>query len=176
TTAYNALDHAIATSISHGVVYVIAAGNDAVDVQTVTPAHVKEAITVASFYDHSANTNMFSEWSNFGADVDILAPGNNIKSLDSESTAPLRMSGTSVAAPIVTGAAALFLSRNPSATPQHVLDKLLSDASASELTVTGAPAGTVSASVWVGETAGTDSGPSAPDTDSGSGGGKGKKK
>ncbi len=175
STEYNALDQAIVSSISYGVVYVIAAGNEAIDVQTVTPAHVQEAITVASFYDHSTNTNLFSGFSNYGSDVDLVAPGNNIKSLDFNSTAPLRMDGTSMAAPHVSGAAALFMAQNPSATPTQVLAALRSDAAAGGFTVEDSPAGTTDLIVWVGQASGSTQEPTAPTSGGGGKGGKGGK-
>lgn len=124
-TSYNSLDYAVLNSINAGVVYTIAAGNDGADAKNYSPAHVKEAITVGA-YDE---TNRFATFSNWGSLLDINAPGVRILSTYiGSSTATL--SGTSMAAPHVAGAAALYLSRNPNATPQQVRDRLVADGKA----------------------------------------------
>ena len=117
---YNALDEAIAASIANGVTYVVSAGNHGIDASTVTPAHVKDAITVGAYdlFDR------FSPYSNHGKMVDILAPGSDIISLipstDESGYNYVKMSGTSMAAGYVSGAAALFLAQNQHASPTQV--------------------------------------------------------
>jgi subtilisin family serine protease len=124
-TSYNSLDYAVVNSINAGVVYTIAAGNDGADAKNYSPAHVKEAITVGA-YDEN---NKFATFSNWGSLLDLNAPGVRILSTYiGSSTATL--SGTSMAAPHVAGTAALYLSRNPNATPQQVRDRLVADAKA----------------------------------------------
>ena len=97
TRQYNALDDAIRTSIEAGITYVISAGNSGINADTVTPAHVAEAITVGSY----GMEGRFSSFSNYGSSVDILAPGEEILSLGSKTlgdeNALIRMSGTSMA-------------------------------------------------------------------------------
>ena len=65
----------------------------------------------------------FADFSNYGADVDIIAPGKCILS-----TIPgpgyAYMSGTSMAAPTVTGAVALYKASRPKATPAEVREAL----------------------------------------------------
>jgi len=64
--------------------------------------------------------------SNFGPCVDLFAPSAHIVSADAKNTAGFcRLSGTSMAAPHVTGAVALYLQNNPSATPQQVHDAIV---------------------------------------------------
>ncbi len=122
---YNSLDYTVVNSINAGVVYAIAAGNDGADAKNYSPAHVKEAITVGA-YDENNN---FAIWSNWGSLLDLNAPGVRILSTYiGSSTATL--SGTSMATPHVAGTAALYLSRNPGATPQQVRDRLVADAKA----------------------------------------------
>ncbi len=131
-----ALDDAVRRSIASGVTYVLAAGNGAVDAINVSPARVAEAITVAA----TTSTDTWSAFSGFGATVDLLAPGTGITSTGLNG-GTLTLSGTSMAAPHVTGAAALYLETHPSATPSQVAAALV--ASASNGQIQGVPSGTV---------------------------------
>ncbi len=149
TTQYNALDEAIVASIKTGVTYVLAAGNDGIDASTVTPAHVREAITVGA-YDPN---DRFASFSNYGSVVDLLAPGVDVLSLashhaDNNSERMAIMSGTSMSAAHVSGAAALVLQTHPHASPTQVARALLSTAQA---TIAGTPSTTTNRTVWVGE-------------------------
>ncbi|MEM1041431.1 MAG: S8 family serine peptidase [Bacteroidota bacterium] len=150
TARYNALDEAIVASIETGVTYIISAGNDRIDAAMVTPAHVREAITVGAYDQH----NRFASFSNYGAVVDLHAPGVNVLSLassragDGSDGQTAVMSGTSMAAAHVSGAAALVLQAHPHASPRQVARALLATAQA---TVTGTPRQTTDRSVWVGE-------------------------
>lgn len=131
------LDNAVRQAVAAGVTFVVAAGNDNRDACSGSPNRVAEALTVAA----SDNQDRRSSFSNHGPCVDLFAPGSGILSAYHNSdTNTATLSGTSMAAPHVAGAAALFLSANPAATPDQVASALLTQATPNVLSnVTGAP-------------------------------------
>ena len=135
--ANSSLDTAMRNSITDGVTYTVAAGNDNVDACTASPARVAEALTVAA----STSTDARASYSNWGSCVDLFAPGSSISSAYSSSdTATATMSGTSMAAPHVAGIAALYLSGAPSASPNTVNSAIINGATTNVITDT---AGTI---------------------------------
>lgn len=123
--ASTALDTAVKNSIADGVTYAIAAGNNNRDACKFSPARVPEAITVGA----TTNTDTRASYSNYGACLDLFAPGSSITSAwYTSTTATNTISGTSMATPHVAGAAALYKQVFPSATPQQVRDALVNNA------------------------------------------------
>jgi subtilisin len=126
---------AICRSVRAGVTYVVGAGNDASNARNSTPAAYDEVITVSALTDFDGKPggragrqddcagdtdvdDTFWNFSNFGADIDLIAPGVCIRS-----TVPGgydTFSGTSMASPHVAGAAALYKASHPNASPLAV--------------------------------------------------------
>ncbi len=117
-----ALDNAVRASASSGVFYSVAAGNSGADACTSSPARAGTSDGVMTTAATDSNDNEAS-WSNFGNCVDIWAPGVSILSTRVKG-GTITMSGTSMAAPHVGGAGAVYLALNPGMSPADVEDAL----------------------------------------------------
>lgn len=128
----DAMHQAICNSVAKGVTYTVAAGNDHADAKNMIPAAYDEVITVSALADFDGKPgglgrptcrndqdDTFADFSNYGSDVDLIAPGVCIRST-SNSGGYTTMSGTSMAAPHVAGGAALYRATHPGALPQSV--------------------------------------------------------
>ncbi len=111
-------------------VFTAAAGNESSDNDetAVYPASYScsNIISVAS----SDSSDNLSSFSNYGAEsVDIAAPGTSIYSTYyTSATAYASMSGTSMACPYVSSAAAVVKAKYPDMTPKEIIAKLISSA------------------------------------------------
>jgi len=139
------LHQAICKSVEAGVTYVVAAGNEHEDASSLIPAAYSEVITVSAVADADGRSggeggspacrpdedDTLANFSNHGSVVDIAAPGVCIFSTmpkDAEigdGSGYGTLTGTSFAAPHVAGAAALWISGHPSASPAEVRSALI---------------------------------------------------
>lgn len=126
-----ALDAAINNAVQAGIVFVVAAGNDHKDASSFSPARNPNVIAVSAMTDSDGkcggqgtstkygNDDTFASFSNYGDPIDMVAPGVGILSTYSDGKYA-QLSGTSMAAPHVTGGIALYESSHPGATPAQV--------------------------------------------------------
>lgn len=133
----DALNTAIRNSVVAGMTYVVAAGNNARDGSSFSPANHPDVITVSAIADSDGrcggfgpattygNNDRLATFSNFGSSIEIAAPGVNIKSTYKNGSYAIA-SGTSMASPHVTGAAGLYGATNPIVSPPDVRNALLS--------------------------------------------------
>ncbi len=117
------LRNAVDFASSRGRVMVAAAGNSGTD-QISYPAAYPQVIAVGA----TDNADRLASFSNYGLNLDIMAPGVSIYSTQGGGSSYQYLSGTSTAAPYIAGTAALMLSINPALTPVDIGDFLNSTA------------------------------------------------
>ncbi len=137
---------AVKYAVSKGVLIVVASGNEGVDVKNYGIAGLDGVLTVSAT-DLKDKRASFSNW---GAQIDIAAPGIDVLSLRARRTDTMRdipgveyrnganyvgrdkryyrTSGTSFAAPIVTGVASLVMSKHPDLSGEEVAQILMQTA------------------------------------------------
>ena len=147
-----ALNNAVTNSINDGVTYAVAAGNgnflgQPANACNFSPASTPLAITVGA----TTSADREASFSNYGTCVDILAPGVGIKStwLNGGTNT---ISGTSMASPHTAGAAARYLSSNPSATPASVGSFLVGQATSGVITLNSRKRKTPNLLLYLGST------------------------
>ena len=136
----DALHTAISNSVAAGVTYAVAAGNEATDAKSFVPASFPEVITVSAIADSDGKCgsqgpstsfgpdDTLASFSNYGSIIDLTAPGVDIQTTYKGSSYR-SFSGTSASTPFVTGAAALYKSTHPGATPADIRNALTSSGS-----------------------------------------------
>jgi subtilisin family serine protease len=128
-SANSSIDSAVEHAINLGFIYVVAAGNDNIDVSEVSPARVPSAITVGAI----DNLDNVADFSNYGTLVDYYVPGVDLLSDYTGDTGRGVASGTSFAAPLVAGlfAVQLELALDPALAIQAARDILVANGLAS---------------------------------------------
>ncbi len=120
----NIVSGAISQLVEDGVTVVVAAGNEGQDILDRIPSTLASVVSVGAV--SRFNFRLYS--SNYGSCVDVYVKGENIPGPGSRSPkARIRRSGTSVAAAIVAGNIASYLSKNPDVSQQEVRDWVMSN-------------------------------------------------
>lgn len=131
------LNQAVANAIAAGVTVIASAGDNGIppDACQYSPASAPGAITVGAM----RQTDIMAGFSNYGSCVDLFAPGFSITSdWWTGDNIVWSLDGTSSAAAHVSGAAAIYLSMNPSATPSQVASAIIGSATTGALGQLGA--------------------------------------
>jgi len=122
-----------------GIPVVIAAGNEGVDACRMFPANIPSTISVSATTLTGRGTDRRANFANVGSCVDIFAPGTEIRGAwvgsDVEQAC---LSGTSQAAPFVSGVIALILQTNPHASVDEIKRALDEGATRNAIENTGA--------------------------------------
>ncbi|MES2901943.1 MAG: S8 family peptidase [Pseudomonadota bacterium] len=139
---------------SRGTTVVVAAGNENQNASNSSPANCTGVVTVAA----TNRSGGRAYYSNYGANVDVAAPGGDtsttsngiLSTLNAGSTVPgadnyAFYQGTSMATPHVAGVVALMLQKTPGMSPDAVEAKLKSSSRAFPATCTSCGSGIVNA-------------------------------
>ncbi len=132
------LCQAVDAAVTAGITVAVAAGNSGPDPSTITsPAVSPNVITVGACDDrkasHPKDINI-ADFSSVGPThdglekPDILAPGVGINSLANKSLEYNKLSGTSMATPIIAGCIALLYEKDPQMTPSRIKEIIMANA------------------------------------------------
>lgn len=167
-SGHDAIHQAICRSVAAGTVYVVAAGNDSRNARRNRPAAYDEVITVSALADYDGRggglgrssdscpfpspepDDAFADFSNYGAAVDLIAPGRCVLSTY-RGNRYAWMSGTSMATPHVAGAAAIYRAMFPRAMPGQVRLALLAVGTLDWRTGTDPDRDAHEKALWIGE-------------------------
>jgi serine protease len=150
-----AFQSAIDVARSKGAVVIVSAGNENIDAKDTTPANCEGVVTVAATNRDGGRAS----YSNYGEIIDVSAPGGSqskgvLSTLNSGLTLPgsdnyAWYSGTSMAAPHVSGTAALMLAANSELSPDDITSVLKKTARTFPATCSGCGTGIVDAAAAV---------------------------
>ncbi|PNS14814.1 Subtilisin-like protease [Sphaceloma murrayae] len=135
-TSWQAVRDAVTTASNNGVFVAVAAGNSNINAANTYPASAPNACTVGS----SDSANARSSFSNYGAVVDVFAPGSAIISTANTGTGTRSLSGTSMASPHIAGLAAYLLTLEGARSPVALCDRIKALSTVNALS--GVPSGT----------------------------------
>ncbi|MCW0403953.1 hypothetical protein NB718_002143 [Xanthomonas sacchari] len=150
-TCSSTYQNAINGAVSRGTTVVVAAGNSSTNVSSSVPANCNNVIAVAA----TTSSRAKASYSNYGAGIDISAPGSNILStLNDGTTTPGNPSyasynGTSMATPHVAGVVALMQSVAPTALTPAQVESTIKNTAASFSCSQGCGAGLLDANAAV---------------------------
>ena len=166
------LHAAVCAAHAAGVIMVAGAGNSAVDAGSFVPAAFPEVISVSALTDFDTTRgglggckfilelfttecdDTLAAFSNFGASVDVVAPGVFVYSTWPNGTYQTS-SGTSMATPHVAGVAAVMAAAAPGLSPADALAHLKSSGECPDGTVAGADQGCAGQGTWPDDPDGT---------------------
>jgi subtilisin family serine protease len=131
-TTVIAFHTAVDNLVAAGITLVVAAGNDGSDAANEIPASFDSVVTVSAMIDWdglpgglaSSNDDTFVSFSNFGADIDVIAPGVSVTSLNLGG-GTRSGSGTSFSSPYTAGVAAAYIAAGGSSVPADVRNVLI---------------------------------------------------
>ena len=126
-SSHSSIDTAISTLHDKNVLVVVSAGNSHSDACSRSPSSNSQVLTVGAT---TMNDSIYEE-SDYGSCVDIFAPGELIEGADYScpTCRLINMNGTSLAAPLVCGIAAVHLSHSPLIEPTELKKRVVSVAS-----------------------------------------------
>ena len=136
---HRAVNDALIHVVARGIHVVTVAGNGKADACTRSPASSAVALTVGGTRDGDGLYTLGSG-TNYGECVDVFAPGERIVAADMDcNNCSKELSGTSMAAPLVSGLAAIYLTRQPLLTPAELKQKFIDESLKNKLNYNGIP-------------------------------------
>ncbi|HET9497246.1 MAG TPA: S8 family serine peptidase [Candidatus Limnocylindria bacterium] len=166
------LHTAVCNAYAAGIIMVAGAGNSAVNAGTFVPAAFPEVVSVSALADFDAARgglagcglvpdlgwfdcdDTFAFFSNYGASVDVIAPGVSVFST-TKNGGYATQSGTSMATPHVSGVVALMAAANPGLTPASAVAFLRESGECPDGTVAGADGTCSGQGTWADDPDGT---------------------